>query len=120
MIESEQEYLLEKLHRTWIQFLLDNDWRDYAAIIIDADLEWRKGWDQYYNESYITGLCVHIPNQIYTFYLHEDNCEKFLSETFKIVARGHIWDDMSEFPITYIMQLIDVEEDWQNTIKFSQ
>ncbi|MDJ0800570.1 MAG: hypothetical protein QNJ51_27815 [Calothrix sp. MO_167.B12] len=83
MLESEQEYFLKKLHRTWIQFLLDNDWRDYAAIIIDVDLEWCKGWDQYYNESYITGLYVHLPQEVYGFLFREDNCEKVLNETFK-------------------------------------
>ncbi len=37
----EDSELLEKLHQTWVQALINDYWNDYAAIIVDAELELR-------------------------------------------------------------------------------
>ena len=43
MLNSE---LLEKLHRTWVQALINNYWNDYASIIVDAELSFEEKYDQ--------------------------------------------------------------------------
>lgn len=110
--------LLEKLHRTWVQALINDDYRDYAAIIIDAELEFDFEWDEYYSRNYNSGLIVYLPLNLRLIVLNNEEVQQTLRHYFVSIAQGHIWHDMTKFPIYYRVNLLEVEENWQKTIKF--
>lgn len=110
--------LLEKLHRTWVQALINDYWNDYAAIIVDAELEFDTEWDEYQNKLSTSGLLVYLPLHLYSLVTKEEKTQEILRHHFVTIAYGHIWVNMTNFPIHYRVKLLDVEENWQKTIKF--
>lgn len=108
--------LIEKLHRTWVEILIRRDFAECAALIVDARLEFDEGYD--YNEVVINGLYVYLPIDNYQIVEMDSGIKTNLSNQFKLIARGHIWQDMSNFPIDYRIELLKVDENWQNTVKF--
>jgi hypothetical protein len=110
--------LLEKLHRTWVEALINDNHRDCAAIIIDAELEFDFEWDQYYERNYNSGLIVYLPLNIRLIVSNNEEIEKTLRHYFVSITGGYIWKDMTNFPIHYRVNLLEVEENWQKTIKF--
>lgn len=110
--------LLEKLHRTWVQALINDYWNDYAAIIVDAELAFDTEWNDYENDFCPSGLLVYLPLRLHSLVIKEEEIQTVLKDNFTIIAQGHIWDDMSKFPIYYRVKLLEVEENWQKTIKF--
>lgn len=109
---------LEKLHRTWVQALINDSWNDYAAIIVDAELEFYIEWDEYYSHNYNSGLIVYLPLNLSLIVSSNDEIQQTLRHYFLSIAGGHIWNDMTNFPIYYRVKLLEVEENWQKTIKF--
>ena len=73
MLNSE---LLERLHRTWVQALINDYCNDYAAIIVDAELCFEEKYDQYVGD-YISGLLVYLALNLYLLVIKE--VEEFLS-----------------------------------------
>ncbi|MEH2153596.1 hypothetical protein [Nostoc sp.] len=108
--------LLEKLHRTWVQALINDYWNDYAAIIVDAELEFDVEWYQYDRD--ISGLIIYLPLNLRLIVSNSDEIQQTLRHYFVSIAAGHIWNDMAKFPIYYKVKLLEVEENWQKTIKF--
>lgn len=115
--------LLEKLHRTWIQALIYNSWNDYAAVIVDAELSFDWEWYEYEGEC-ISSILVNLPFSLYSIIIKDEQMQEVLREHFIAVATGHIpnWKNISSFvenfPVNYRVKLLEVEEDWQKTIKF--
>ncbi|MEH2212696.1 hypothetical protein [Nostoc sp.] len=110
--------LLEKLHRTWVQALINDCWNDYAAIIVDAELEFDLEWDEYYSHNCNSGLVVYLPLNLRLIVSNSDEIQQTLRHYFVSIAGGYIWNDMTSFPIYYRVKLLEVEENWQKTIKF--
>ncbi|MFB2974286.1 hypothetical protein ACE1CD_35430 [Aerosakkonema sp. BLCC-F183] len=110
--------LLQRLHRTWVQALINDDRNDCAAFIIDAELFFEEGWVKNANELSISGLVVEIPLLLYSTVTRDEAVQEILEQYFISIARGHIWNCMDNFPISYRCKLIDIEENWQKTIKF--
>jgi hypothetical protein len=108
--------LLEKLHRTWIQALIYADHRECAAIIIDAELGFNYSSDEY--EDYISGLTIYLPLNTLSILINNEEIKKIIRNCFELISNGHIWHDMSNFPIYYRVKLLEVEENWRKTIKF--
>ena len=67
--------LLEKLHRTWVQALINDYWNDYAAIIVDAELSFEEKYDQYVGD-YISGLLVYLPLNLYSLVTKEEETQE--------------------------------------------
>ncbi|MBK1989013.1 hypothetical protein A0J48_015945 [Sphaerospermopsis aphanizomenoides BCCUSP55] len=110
--------LLEKLHRTWVQALINDDHRDCAAVIVDAELEFDFDWDGYYERNYNSGLIVYLPLNLRLRVSNNEEVQQTLKNYFVSIASGHIWQDMTNFPIYYRVKLLEVEKNWQKTIKF--
>jgi hypothetical protein len=108
--------LLEKLHRIWVQVLINNYWNDYAAIIVDAELSFRKEWNQYDECPYQTGIIVDLPLNAYLIVVKDEEMQEVLKQHFWIIANGHT--DKSYLDIVYRVKLLEIEENWQKTIKF--
>ncbi|MEI6441671.1 MAG: hypothetical protein WCO29_00725 [Nostocales cyanobacterium ELA583] len=116
--------LAAKLHRTWIDALIHNCWNDYAAIIVDAELSFDFEWDEYQQEEHISSILVKLPFSHYSTIINDEEMQKVLREHFLSVATGYIpnWKRVDwfreNFPINYRVKLLNIEEDWQKTIKF--
>lgn len=117
MSDSDAE-LLEKLHRTWVQALINDSWNEYAAVLIEAELSFYKSWDDNEDEWYNSGLLVYLPLNLYSILTKDKDIQQILKQHFVNIANGHIWNDMTRFPIHYRVKLLEVEENWQKTIKF--
>jgi len=105
--------LKEKLHRTWIEVLIRDDFAECAALIIDAELEFFSNhWDT------IEGLFVYLDLDNHQIIQNNDSIKNIISEKFNFIAQGHIWPNMSRFPIIYRATLLEVEENWQRTMKY--
>ncbi|HAX79506.1 MAG TPA: hypothetical protein DCY88_27680 [Cyanobacteria bacterium UBA11372] len=110
--------LLEKLHRTWVQALINYGWNDYAAIIVDAELCFDESYSEYEGGFYISGLAVYLPLSTYSIVRKNDEIQQILRDYFVLIAQGHVWENMEQFPLNYRVKLLSVEENWQKTIKF--
>jgi hypothetical protein len=108
--------LLNKLHRTWVQALIDDYWADYAAMIVDAELSYRLDHD--YGEECIGEIFVYLPLSSYSLLKKDEEGQKVLVDKFRFIGQGHIWYNMENFPVNFRVKLMDVEEDWQKTIKY--
>ncbi|PAX59957.1 hypothetical protein [Brunnivagina elsteri] len=112
----EDSELLEKLHRTWIQVLVNENWNDYAAIIVDAELSFKEKWNEYDDYSYKTAIVVDLPLKLYLIITNNEEIQKVLQQYFWVIANGHIF--RNSLDIVYRVKLLDIEENWQKTIKF--
>lgn len=108
--------LLDKLHRTWVQALIDGYWNDYAAMVVDAELDYTLNDE--YGEQYISEILVYLPLSLYSLLKKDEEGQKVLVNAFRFIGHGHIWYDMENFPVNFRVKLMDVEEGWQKTIKY--
>lgn len=115
---SDQE-LIQKLHRTWVQFLINSERKDCAAIIVDAELSFEYGWDEYNSCNYISGLIIFLPFNLMLLALNNEEILQYLKNTFLLIASGHIWNDMQGFPLYYRVQLLEIEDNWQKPLNIS-
>lgn len=115
----------QRLHRTWVQALLEFKLSEIAAIAIDANIELVLKHYENFNEWYDKpeGIIVDVP--ISSFTLFKDNLE-IIKRTLLGVCKGHIFDsngdivdvtDGSVFSFEVRVALIDVEEDWKNVAR---
>ncbi|MEH2022187.1 hypothetical protein [Nostoc sp.] len=82
--------LLEKLHRTWVQALINDCRNDYAAIIVDAELEFDVEWSEYYSCDYNSGIIVYLPLNLRLIVSNSDEIQQTLRHYFMSIAGGHI------------------------------
>lgn len=116
--------LLEKLHRTWIEALVCDNWNDYAAIIVNAELDFSWEWESTINDNSITGISVYLPYSLYSIIIKDEPIQETLRESFLNISNGYIpeWTNSSffikNFKINYRVKLLELEEDWKKTIRF--
>ncbi|MBD2465189.1 hypothetical protein H6G89_29710 [Oscillatoria sp. FACHB-1407] len=106
--------LEERLLRTWVEDLIENGFDAYAALIVDAKLHFTYS-DSFGND--INGLFVILPRENYKKIQENNPIKEILLKSFNFIAEGHIWDDMSDFPVKFKMDLLEVEENWRDVIK---
>ena len=106
---------IEQLHRTFVQLLVENDYREVAAIAVDSKLEiLYSGYDT-------DGIAIDVPASVYSMIKNNDHIKKVMERALLSVCEGRITDQngntVSNLSIVYRIQLLDVEEGWQNVIK---
>ncbi|MBC1215960.1 hypothetical protein GNE08_17195 [Trichormus variabilis ARAD] len=97
---------------------MNSERKDCAAIMIDAELSFDYEWDEYYSRNYISGLLIFLPFNLMLTVLNNEEIQSYLKNTFLFIANGHVWNNMQSFPIYYRIKLLQVEKNWQKTIKF--
>ncbi len=104
-----------KLHRTWVQLLIDNDFREIGAIAIDTDLR------IVYNYYDPAAIAFEIPTSAYAYVKNSDQIKKVMERAFATVSQGRIFDnnynEVRELPFVYLVRLMDIEQGWQNVTK---
>jgi hypothetical protein len=110
----------EKLHRTWIQLLIDDNHTELAAMLIDGSLEVTKTPELYleHGEDASRGLEVEIPHEYYdmiiTNALYPDVIESSLKKLFRQHVR--LWGNI-KIRISLRIKLIDVEQGWKEKVR---
>lgn len=104
-----------KLHRTWVQLLLEAGQRELASAVLDADVTTlASGYDAY-------GLSIDLPPSAFPLIHGNTAFREALVKTLKAVARGHITDqngsDLPDLAIEFRMKLIDAEEGWKSVAR---
>ena len=115
----------QRLHRTWVQALLEFNLSEIAAIAIDANISLVTKEYEGFNE-WVTqpeGIVVDVPISSWT--LFKDHLE-IIKRTLLGVCKGHIFynngdivdvNDSSAFYFEIRVALIEIEEDWKNVTR---
>jgi hypothetical protein len=104
-----------KLHRTWVQLLIDHDYREIAAIAIETEVYiFYAG----YNPGAIT---FDVPTSVYGYVKNNESIRKIMERAMTTVSQGRIYDDndnvLNDLPFNYRTKLVNIEEGWQNVIR---
>ena len=105
----------DQLHRTFVQLLIENDYREIAAIAIDSEIE------LLYTQDGIYGVAIDIPTAMYSTVKNNEHIKKVMERAMLSVAEGRFSDQwgtpVDNLIVVYRVRLIEVENDWQNVIK---
>lgn len=109
------EELISRIHRTWVQLLLDNNYREIAAIAIETEITIvNSGYDP-------IAVTFDIPTSIYSYVKNNEQVKKIMERAFTTVSQGRIYDNndnvVNELPFEYRVKLLEIETDWQNVVK---
>ncbi len=108
------EYM-ERIHRTWLEFLVNTNMSEVAALAVDAELSPIVG--NFQNDGFI----INLPSVIASYLEANDSYWEKLTKTLQLVAKGHL-TDQNGFPlenveIQFRMKLADVDDDWRAVIR---
>ncbi len=106
---------LDKLHRTWVQVLIEFGHREPAAAVIDAELSLlNSNFSDY-------GISVGIPVSAYGLVMNTPGFKDALEKSLKLVGNGYFQDqngnDTGEPHIEFRIKLIEVEEGWKSIVR---
>lgn len=107
----------QKLHRTVVQLLIEHNYREEAAIVMESELHTTGGCFG------PEGISLDIPVSMYGFIKTNESKQKIINWSILQVGNGHFTDrngnpiTLSENDITHRTRLIDVEEGWQNVVR---
>jgi hypothetical protein len=108
---------LESLHRTWIQLLLDNNYKDLASIAIDVHLTISRMRTEYDEWSY-DRIDLEIPHEYHDFIVKSKSYKDIIENTLKEVAYDYLdRDPNNDIPIWIKRQLLPIEEDWRDKVR---
>lgn len=117
---DEQE---QQLHRTWVQLILDNGYRDVAAIAIDCELELKCYWAENFGESYRVdiGITIDVPSEMYVHVKNNEKTKNLMERSLLAVCDGRIeFTDQGKKvkdPVTYRVKLLEVDGEWKNATR---
>lgn len=105
-----------KLHRTWVQLLVDNSYREIAAIAVETEVH------ILYNGYNPESIAFDIPTSAYVYIKNDEQIKKVMERAMRTVSHGRIYDNSSDntvddLPFIYRVGLIEVEQGWQNVVK---
>jgi hypothetical protein len=104
-----------RLHRTWVQLLLEAGQRELASAVLDADvITLVSGYDAY-------GLSIDLPPSSFPLIHGNAAFKDALVKTLKAVAKGYVTDqnggDVHDPAIEFRMKLLDAEEGWKSVAR---
>ena len=107
--------LADRIHRTWIEFLLAANMREVAALVADANLRvLYDNWSAY-------GIGVDLSPSSTLYLADSSKYKQTLESTLQLVSRGHLSDQngntIDELKIEFRIRLIDAEENWREVVK---
>lgn len=117
------EFREQQIHRTWVQLMVDNNFKDVAAIAIDSDLEIQSYSAENFGEwcRVDTGIVIDIPSEMFVYVKGNERTKKIMEKSLLAVCDGHIdfinQGKKVENPITYRVKLMPVDDDWRNAVR---
>lgn len=112
--------LEQQLHRTWVQYLISQDFNSIAIIAIDVSLSIFYEYNSLNNVHVSSRIMLDVPIDSLKFF--QDNW-KTIRETLTYICKGHIFDsDQNQIhihieAISYRVALLEVEEGWKNIVR---
>lgn len=112
-----------QFHRTWVQLLIENGYRDVAAIAIDSELSIQGYEVEDFNEfrRIDTGISIDVPSTMFTYVKNNEQTKKVMSTALLAVCDGRIdfldYGKKVETPISYRVKLLEVDDDWKNAAR---
>lgn len=107
--------LNEKLHRTWVQLLIDHNYREVAAIALETEVYISYGHE--YPEEIVFGLST----STYSYVKNNERIREIMERAMRTVSEGYIYSNygniLNDLPFIYRVKLIEIEEGWQNVIR---
>ncbi len=104
-----------KLHRTLIEYLVDCELQETAALLIDASIEVRSGLN------YFDGVIIDLPPSVYNFLIHNEKTRSIIKSAIQFVGEGHLEDGNGtpavDYPIDFRIKLMEVKEGWKNVVR---
>jgi hypothetical protein len=114
--ERENQEFAAKLHRTWVQLLVESGHRELAAAVLDAELEVTR---RSFGDDTI--VCVDIPSSSYVFIVNDPTFERALKESLTLVTKGRFTDqngnEIEDPEISFRIKLMEVEDDWKVVVR---
>jgi hypothetical protein len=109
------DYQEEEMHRTWVQLLIDNGYREVASIAIDTEVNLlSNGYNPY-------AIALSVPTTLYSTVKNSDQIKKVMERAMLSVCNGRIYDNDGNFvenlSFMYRVRLIKVQEGWQNIVR---
>ena len=105
----------ELLHRTWVQLIIDNGYREVAAIAIETDASILHSGCQ------PVSIAFDIPTSTYVHVKNNEQIKKVMERAMRSVSLGRIYDYdhdvIDNLPFVYRVKLIEVETGWRNIVK---
>ncbi len=109
-----------QIHRTWVQLIVDNNFKDIAAIAIDCELE-ISGYDvEDFGEfrRIDTAILIDIPTEIYSFVKNNERAKSIMERSLLAICNGRFefydYGKKVENPISFRVKLIEIDGDWKN------
>ena len=112
----------QKLHHTWVQYLITLGRKDAAAIAIECEISMVINGE--YDRNWVNKVKIAVPTSSYSYVTSDDELGFFLRETLVNVMDGQYyskWDlflDRDIFnDLTFRILLTEPSEDWKNIIR---
>jgi hypothetical protein len=106
---------VEKVHRTWVQLLIDHNYTEIAAIATDIELE------VLYDEYQPYAIAMNVPTAMFGTVKNDEHIRKIMKRALLSISDGRLWDrdgcPVQDIKIVYRVKLIEVEDDWQNIVR---
>jgi hypothetical protein len=108
--------LAERIHRTWIEYLLAANLREVAALVADAELS-----EMGDNFGGVHGLEVDLTPSAAVFVSGNHKYKEIIENTLVVVSQGHFFDQngqtIEQPRFKFCVRLMDTEENWRDIVK---
>ena len=110
--------LEERLYRTWVQYLIDSNYRELASLVVDGELRLLEPDE--YTSSYFhyAKAVVYLPHASHRFIVDNKDIEKEIRDSVWFIIKGNIPCFEGEFQIELVTKLMNIEPEWRKTIKY--
>lgn len=109
--------LEEQIHRTWVQTLVDYNYREIAAIAIDSEVTILYAGYEVADRPYPYGIAFDIPTSAYNTVIKDNHIRKVMERSIATVCKGHVFDHVEDLEYEYRIKLVEIEENWQNIVR---
>lgn len=113
----------QRIHRTWVQLLMSNGYKDVAAIVIDSELE-ISGHDVENFGEWLrvdSGIFIDIPADLFSYVKNNERTKMISERSILAVCDGRIefidYGKKVENPVSFRIKLLEVDENWKKAIR---
>ncbi len=101
-----------RLHRTWVQYLVESNFREVAALVIDGDIDYRSSGKVNVADDVYAGL----PPSAYQFAMNDVHIREVMTKTLADVAEAQTYF-YKGVNIYFRMKLLDIEPEWKDVVR---
>lgn len=104
-----------KLHRTWVQLLIDNGHPEIAAIALETEFSYEYYFD--YEDERICCVTFSVPLSVLSYVNESNQIRQVIENTIKSICLDYIIYPDDNVSFKYRVKLIEVEDGWQNIVR---